>query len=262
MITQENQNYRNEHGVVKELDYVNFENPLNNIVVPPVQHSKYASTAGTKKSGAGTLAKGFGKAAFGLLGAVSGGGWYGASMAGDGIGDMIRGAGNHQITSDIILQVTSSILKEENSCWGCYNFLKTFVPAQGNIGDIVFKDGACDNFHTGNGHRFFENGDYFEGYFENGTIKRGLYIWANGQRYLGEFDETLHMTGYGITIYPNGAYYAGQYIAGAKNGWGFQIYTDGAYSGEWQNEVRTYGALRLENGQCFLGEFVNDQPVM
>ena len=41
-----------------------------------------------------------------------------------------------------------------------------------------------------------------------------------------------------------------------------EIYTDGAFFGEWENERRIQGALRLEDGKCFYGYFKNDQPVL
>lgn len=254
--------YRETHGVIKELDFVNYQNPFDNIEQTEVQHSKYANPKGAKKMGAGGIAKGILKTSFGLMGAVSGGGWAGAHFATEGIGDVIKGAGNHGISTGIIADVLNDIRDSEEMAWKFLDFVRKFRPANGNIGDIVFKDGSCDDFHCGNGHRFFENGDYFEGYFNDGNIKKGLYIWANGQRYLGEFDEQFRMTGLGLTIYENGAYYFGNYVSGLKNGYGLQIYTDGAFFGEWENESRIQGALRLEDGKCFYGYFKNDQPVL
>ncbi len=258
---ENNIEYRKIHGVIRELDFVNFTNAYDNIENTPVEHSKYASIEGTKKSGIGGIVKGILKTSVGLVGAVSGAGWLGAGYASDGIGDVIRGAGGHSVTSEIAAEVTNNIIEYEDKAWKYLNFVRNFIPAEGNIGDIVFKDGSCDDFHCGNGHQFLENGDYFEGYFEDGNIKKGIYIWKNGQRYLGEFDEELKMIGNGLMLYPDGTYYYGQYNEGMKNGIGIQLYTDGIYCGAWEYDMRINGYLRLENGACFFGEFENDQPI-
>lgn len=258
---ENNLEYRKIHGVIRELDFVNFTNAFDNIELIPVEHSKYATALKTKKTGVGTIAKGIFKTSFGLLGAVSGAGWLGADYASDGIGDVIRGSGAHQVTSDIIAEVTNNIIEYEEKAWKYLNFVRNFIPADGNIGDVVFKDGSCDDFHCGSGHQFMENGDYFEGYFEDGNIKKGIYIWKNGERYIGEFDENLQKVGVGLTLYPDGTYYYGHYDEGLKNGLGIQLYTDGVYCGAWEYEMRMTGYLRLENGVCFAGDFENDQPV-
>lgn len=258
---ENNFEYRKNHGVIRELDFVNFTNAFDNIEEVAVEHSKYATIEKNRKSGAGTIAKGLFKTTFGILGVACGAGWYGAGSASDGIGDVIRDVGGRSITSEIIADVTNDVIEYENRAWKYLNFIRNFIPAEGNIGEVVFKDGSCDDFHCGNGHKFFENGDYFEGYFEDGNIKKGIYIWKSGERYIGEFDEDFNKTGNGLTLYPDGTYYYGQYCEGTKNGVGIQLYTDGVYCGAWEYDTRVCGSLKLENGACFLGEFENDQPV-
>ena len=261
-MNEEDEKYRQEHGVIKELDFVNFEKPLDNIKETEVQYSKYSSPQGGKKMGKGGIAKGIVKASFGLLGAVSGGGWYGAHMATEGVGNIITGAANYKYTGDIVKDVSETIKLYEKASWKFINFVKNFVPAKGNIGDVVFKDGTGGDAHCGNGRIFYENGDYFEGYVQNGFLKKGLYIWQNGLRYLGEFDELHRMTGMGTLIYTDGACYVGEQQAGVKHGLGYQLYKDGAYVGDWVNGLRVDGVLRLENGKCYAGEFINDQPAL
>ena len=105
--------------------------------------------------------------------------------------------------------------------------------------------------------------DVYEPYLlQNGFLKKGLYIWQNGLRYLGEFDELHRMTGMGTLIYTDGACYVGEQQAGVKHGLGYQLYKDGAYVGDWVNGLRVDGVLRLENGKCYAGEFINDQPAL
>ncbi len=247
--------YREEHGVIEQLDFVNFENPYDNMKTTEVKHSRFATTKGAKKVGGGKMAKGLGKTVFSIFAVSCGGGWYAAHEAADGVKGFFSGANDHKITGDIVKSVVDTIIDYENDAWKMLEFTRSFVPASGNIGDIVFKDGSCDDFHCGNGHRFFENGDYFEGYFEDGEIKKGIYIWSDGKRYLGEFDNEKRMTGLGIIVFPNGTYYFGGLQAGVKHGSGIQIYDDGVFGGEWQNNQRIFGALKLDNGNCFLRRF-------
>ena len=258
----ENEIYREEHGVIKELDFLNFDNPYENIKESEVKYTKYANPSGAKRMGKAKIAKGIVKTSFGLLGALSGGGWYGAHMATRGVGNIVSGATKYKYTGDIVSMVVSAIAEGEKSAWKYVQFIKQFIPAEGKIGDVVFKEGTGGDLHSGNGHVFYENGDYFEGYFQNGILKKGLYKWENGTKYLGEFDDNRLMTGMGIMVYADGTYYFGEQLSGIKNGYGYQLYKDGAYIGDWQNGFRTEGALRLENGKCFIGEFVNDQPAL
>ena len=174
---------------------------------------------------------------------------------------MIRGIGNQSLTHQVASDVTNAIIESEEEAWKYLDFIRNFQPAEGNIGDIIFKDGSCDDFHCGNGHRFFDNGDYFEGYFEDGEIKKGIYIYADGTRYLGEFDDDKGKTGTGLTLFNDGSYYFGEYQQNRMHGNGYRLYIDGAFSGVFLNDERYSGALKLENGTCFFGQFENDQPV-
>lgn len=255
---QSDYEYRNTHGVIPQLDFVNFKNCYENITETQVQFSKAALSTSVKPQGKKILG-----GAFGLLEAsvhMAGGNF------GYGIGKLINSTVNigSGIADPSYLGTGSSIndiIQEcEKTAWKFLCFLREFIPASGNIGDIVFKDGSCDEFHCGNGHRFFENGDYFEGLFEDGDIRNGLYIFANGVRYLGAFDDNKNMCGFGTLLYPNGAYYHGELLNSNRHGTGCMWYTDGIYFGNWSDNMRHgNGFFKDLNGKFNDGEWVNDE---
>lgn len=261
-LSRDDYDYRESHGVIPQLDFVNYENPLENLQIPEVEYSPYANPATVKNKG---LAKSIGHIAgavtIGGLSYGAGGGRTGRSMVLNSLGKAQEGLQESKEQREINTEVVKWIQKSEAAAWPYLYLARSFVPARGAIGDIVFRDGSCDTYHTGNGHRIFENGDYFEGYFEQGQIRVGLYIIANGIRYIGAFDRNLRFTGIGLVLYQDGTYYYGELSNGAFRGQGYRLYTDGAYSGAFVNGQREQGCLRLSDGTCFIGDFENDQPV-
>jgi hypothetical protein len=63
--------------------------------------------------------------------------------------------------------------------------------------------------------------------------------------------------GYGECLFPDGARYEGQFLAGKINGLGALFFANGdLYSGEWSNQVRQgKGRLRFKSGDEYFGEF-------
>ena len=253
--------YREIHGVVPQLDWVNYKQPIDNLTVPNVVYSAYADLRTTKTStNAKKLIKGAGGLALGLIG-IGGGLSFAASSGtmGDGLGSVSEAIVEKQMESEINVGVVNAIKEAEEMAWPLLYLLRSFKPADGFLGDIVFKDGACDDFHTGNGHQIFENGDYFEGYFRDGEIAIGIYIFANGARYYGRFQNNK-FDDMGLILYPDGTYYFGGFRNGVYDDWGYRLYSDGAYSGEFKWGQRTKGWLRTQD-RCFFGQFEDDQPV-
>ena len=258
-MTQQDLEYRKVHAVVPQLDFLNGGH--DNIVAPPVQYTRFAAMGKvTKVSG--------GKIAGGLLGAFEGAMHMASGDFGYGLGKTIASVG--KTASGVVdpgylgVQkiICEAIQEWEADSWKERYFLTNFVPAEGNLGDIVCEDGEFDDCYCGSGHRFFDNGDYFEGMFVDGKIVEGVYIFANGVRYLGAFDDTLNFTGIGTLLYTDGACYYGQFNQSQRDGVGAMWYTDGAYVGKWSNNVRHGdGFLRLDDGTFFDGQFYNDQMV-
>lgn len=258
-MTQQDLEYRKTHAVVPQLDFMN--GGYNNIVAPPIQYTQFASMGNvTKVSGS--------KIAGGLFGVLEGGMHMATGDFGYGLGKTF--ASICETASGVVdpgyvgvqKVVCETIQEWEEDSWKERYFLTDFVPAEGNLGDIVCEDGEFDECYCGSGHRFFDNGDYFEGMFVDGRILEGIYIFANGARYLGSFDDTLHFIGHGTILYADGTCYSGQFNQSQRDGIGAMWYTDGAYVGEWSNNLRHgYGSLRAGNGNFFDGQFYNDQMV-
>jgi hypothetical protein len=87
----------------------------------------------------------------------------------------------------------------------------------------------------------------------------GIYIFANGARYLGAFDDSLNFVGLGTFLYADGACYYGSFKQSLRDTIGAMWYTDGVYVGRWSNGVRHGdGFLRVGN-KFYDGDFANDQ---
>lgn len=257
-MTQKDFEYRKVHAVVPQLDF--FNGGYGNIEAPPVQYTKYSQMGSiTKVSGK--------KVTKGLFGVFEGAMHMGSGNFILGLGKVLKSSVD-TVTGvvdpgyiGVQQAICESIQGMEETSWKERYFLRDFVPAEGNLGDIVCEDGEFDECYCGLGHRFFENGDYFEGMFLDGRISEGLYIFANGARYLGQFDEKLQFAGVGTLMYADGACYHGVFEESMRHGIGVMWYTNGAYVGHWLNDMRHGdGSLRVDD-KFFDGEFYNDQPV-
>lgn len=258
-MTQNDFDYRNIHAVVPQLDFNNGS--YNNIVAPPTQYTRFAFMGNVAKV-SGT------KVAGGLFGVVEGALHMAAGDFGYGLGKTI---GSVAETATGVVdpgyammqkEVCETIQRMENFSWQKRFFLSDFIPAQGYLGDVVCEDGEYHESYSGSGHRFFDNGDYFEGMFVDGRISEGIYLFANGARYLGPFDQSLNFSGVGTLLYADGGCYFGRFVQSQRDGFGTMWYSDGVYVGDWSNNVRHgTGMLRLDNGKFFDGEFCNDQVV-
>lgn len=261
MITQKDIEYRLQHGVLPQLDFTNNKDCLMTITAPPVQHTKFATAINpVKHASAGKIATGIGQFFVGIMHLAAGSSGYGVGKMIQGMGTTVSGAVDPTKTG-IDSDVTKVVIEKEKEAWARLYFIRSFTPASGNIGDTYYRDGSCDEFHCGNGHIFLPNGDYFEGLFDDGIPKKGLYIYADGERYLGELLDGLKH-GEGMTLYADGTYYDGIYQNGERNIYGTMWYTDSIYSGEWYNGIRHgVGYFKQDNGYCFGGDWRNDEPV-
>lgn len=95
------------------------------------------------------------------------------------------------------------------------------------------KDGYAD----GAGKSIYENGDEYEGYFEDGEKKGyGKYTWVNGDWYEGIFDDT--MSGFGARYWSKtGKTFHGEWKNGDRNGLGVLHNQNGTYEvGVWKDD--------------------------
>ena len=97
-------------------------------------------------------------------------------------------------------------------------------------------------------------------------------VYANGDRYTGEYNKTQQRHGTGLYKYniksPEDeeapaqlAIYEGDFQLGKKHGMGKMVYPGGAiYNGSWVNNMRSgQGSYTYENGDVFNGNWVDDK---
>jgi len=103
-----------------------------------------------------------------------------------------------------------------------------------------------------------ETGHKYDGMFVNGKIIKGISLYPGGAKYVGEFkDYKPH--GYGTFIWKNGDKYSGEWKNGKSNGSGTKIWKSGRkYIGEFKNDkLDGKGTLFYPDGKKYTGEFVN-----
>lgn len=85
---------------------------------------------------------------------------------------------------------------------------------------------------------------------------QGTYIWANGDKYIGEFKGSK-FNGHGTLLRANGNKYVGEFKDDHKNGQGTFIYANGSkYIGEFKDgEFSGQGTYSRANGDKYVGEF-------
>ena len=131
-----------------------------------------------------------------------------------------------------------------------------------------------------NGILYYNNGDYYEGEFQNGKKEGfGIIIYKNGTRYEGIFKNNKHngygkliqldgevfigdwkdgkINGKGVRYHSNGDRYIGSYINNIRNGEGHYIFSNGdAYEGNWNNgKANGKGKFTFKNGNIYEGDF-------
>ncbi len=258
-MTQQDFEYREKHAVVPQLDYLN--GGLSNIIAPPIKYSQYAHL--------GTITKvNGGKVASGVFGALEGALHMASGNFGYGLGKTIASTAKTAtgVVDPAYLEtqkiICSTIKEWEEISWKERFFIKNFVPAEGNPGDIVCEHDEFDEFYCGNGRKYLYNGDYFEGLFVDGKMSWGIYIFASGSRYLGNFDEDYYIVGRGMRMYESGnTYYYGESSQSMRNGVGAMWYTNGVYVGHWADDMRQgHGFLRVDD-KFYDGQFNNDELV-
>ena len=86
--------------------------------------------------------------------------------------------------------------------------------------------------------QFFETGDLYEGYFNQGEMEgKGTYIWKNQNYYKGDFLKGK-MHGKGKYKWPEGYEYEGEYKNGNREGIGTYKWKDGrTFKGRFKNSV-------------------------
>ena len=129
----------------------------------------------------------------------------------------------------------------------------------------VFKDDKIKR-----GRLLFNNGTRFEGNINDNLLNSpGTFIYANGNRYVGEFkvdDNDGYRCvkhGHGVMYYVNGSHYEGEWKDDKRHGRGKEFKTDGGhYEGGWEDGKRHgRGKVFYANGSSEEGYWYDGNKV-
>ena len=98
----------------------------------------------------------------------------------------------------------------------------------------------------------------YDGIFKNGLIIKGISIYPGGEKYVGDFrNQEPH--GYGTFRWANDDQYLGEWLDGKIHGNGTKIWKDGRkYVGNFKNDkLHGEGTLLYPDGKKYVGEFIN-----
>ena len=98
----------------------------------------------------------------------------------------------------------------------------------------------------------------YEGVFKNGQIIKGISIYPGGAKYLGEF-KNYKPHGYGRFVWMNGDKYFGEWKNGKSHGNGTKIWKDGReYSGTFKDDkLHGQGTFYYPDGKKYVGGFID-----
>ena len=107
----------------------------------------------------------------------------------------------------------------------------------------------------------YNEGDTYNGDLLNGVRHgQGTYTWANGDTYVGPFDQYGYMSGEGIKTYANGDVYKGEVYYSYATGEGTRTYSNGDVQvGIFKHDVLAagQGTKTYKNGDVYNGEFID-----
>ena len=103
-----------------------------------------------------------------------------------------------------------------------------------------------------------ETGHKYSGLFKLGEIIKGISIYPGGAKYVGEFKNYIPH-GYGTFVWENGDKYYGEWKNGQSDGNGTKIWNNGRkYLGKFkEDKLHGRGTLFYPDGKKYEGEFLN-----
>ena len=103
-----------------------------------------------------------------------------------------------------------------------------------------------------------ETGHKYSGLFKLGEIIKGISIYPGGAKYVGEFKNYIPH-GYGTFVWANGDKYYGEWKNGQSDGNGTKIWNNGRkYLGKFkEDKLHGRGTLFYPDGKKYEGEFLN-----
>jgi hypothetical protein len=106
-------------------------------------------------------------------------------------------------------------------------------------------------------------GDQYVGEYRNNKRNgQGAFIYANGERHGGQWQDDRLINGRGTFVLADGAKYVGEFLNGAPHGLGTYTRVDGAkYVGELrEGRFNGQGTLSWPEGARFVGDFLGGEP--
>jgi len=103
-----------------------------------------------------------------------------------------------------------------------------------------------------------ETGYKYSGIFRSGVLVKGISIYPGGAKYVGDFKK-LKPHGYGTFVWKNGDKYYGQWKNGKSDGNGTKVWKNGTkYLGQFKNDnLHGEGTLFYPDGKKYEGGFQN-----
>ena len=138
-----------------------------------------------------------------------------------------------------ILKAQKELKKEQESIFICKgDDFKQWTDCKGS-------------YKTADGHKY-------TGVFKGGKIIKGISLYLEGAKYVGEF-KNLVPNGYGTFVWANGDKYYGAWKNGKTHGNGTKIWQNGRkYLGEFKDDkLHGQGTLFYSDGKKYEGGFVN-----
>lgn len=120
---------------------------------------------------------------------------------------------------------------------------------------IYFGEYTDNMIPHGRGLLIYKNGERYIGNFQNGKKSRyGIYYFKNGAKYKGEWQNNK-LNGYGIYYYPNGSIYEGYFKDNKRNGAGILTSLNGdIYKVIWdEGIISCYGVIIYKDGKKYAG---------
>lgn len=138
----------------------------------------------------------------------------------------------------------------------CENGQGTMHYSTGHKFTGSFKDGE----RQGEGVMTMPGGRKLVGVWEYNEIRRGVYTFADGSVYDGEW-QFRERNGTGTLTFPDGRRYEGEFKSGQRHGKGTMTWPGGrTYSGDFQHGERSgRGTMSYPDGRRYVGQFVDGE---
>lgn len=110
--------------------------------------------------------------------------------------------------------------------------------------------GDCQN---GFGSKIYPDSSRFDGNFEKGFKKNGIYTYKSGDTYEGSFTNNLR-DGFGIYSYKNGETFKGLFLKDKKEYGTYHFKNNDIYTGSFENNLPNgYGVMKYKSGKVIEG---------